>query len=188
MGKREDILKAAAEEFAAKGYAGTSFGTIAARVGMHRNALQHYISSKPELAAEIAWAPFLDGQFLAQPAGDIEGIAGMLAMARQIADTYAADVTARASMRLIEQSANIPAELPKPFVGWMGPSEDLLRQAVNRGEIAKDADLKDLAWRLVSAFVGVRVVSDVLGELDQFPDRVVRTLDDIMSVYRPKSD
>lgn len=185
MNKRDSILTAAAEEFAAKGYAGTSFGSIAARVNMHRNALQHYIASKPGLAAEIAWRPFKNGQFLSPDAGPVTGgLPAIRQLVSYVAQQYVADVFARASMRLMDETSSVPADLPVPFHGWVEPIHALLNEAVGTGDIRPETDTLDLAWRMVSAFAGARLMAEVLDELDTLEERILRTIDDLIAAHR----
>jgi AcrR family transcriptional regulator len=185
MNRREMILRAAAEEFAEKGYAATTFGSIGARVGMHRNALQHYISSKPELAAEIAWHPFRNGRFLEPDAPLTGGIRMLYRVAEYAAEQYVTDVFSRASTRLMLERDRVPADLPVLYQGWVEPITVLLREAVAAGDVDENVDVDDLAWRLIAAFTGLRVMSEALDELDRLPQRVARTAEDLLRANAP---
>lgn len=185
MNRREVILQAAAEEFAEKGYAATTFGSIGARVGMHRNALQHYISSKPELAAEIAWHPFRNGRFLEPDAPLTGGVQMIYRVAEYAAEQYVGDVFSRASTRLMLERDAVPAELPFLYQGWIAPIAALLREAVAAGDVAATVDVDDLACRLIGAFTGLRVMSEALGELDRLPQRIARTAEDLLRANAP---
>lgn len=185
MNRRETILRAAAEEFAEKGYAATTFGSIGARVGMHRNALQHYISSKPELAAEIAWHPFRNGRFLEPDTPLTGGVRMLYRVAEYAADQYVADVFSRASSRLMLERHLVPAELPVLYEGWIAPITTLLREAVADGDIDPAVDVDDLGWRLIGAFTGLRMMSEALDELDRLPQRVARTAEDLLRANAP---
>lgn len=52
-GRREEILAVAAELFATHGYHGTSLDDIAARMGVRKTALYHYVKAKEDILIEI---------------------------------------------------------------------------------------------------------------------------------------
>ena len=52
-GRREEIFAIAAELFAAHGYHGTSLDDIAARMGIRKTALYHYVKAKEDILIEI---------------------------------------------------------------------------------------------------------------------------------------
>lgn len=185
MNRREAILQAAAEEFAEKGYAATTFGSIGARVGMHRNALQHYITSKPELAAEIAWHPFRNGRFLEPEEPLTGGVEMLFRVAEYAATRYVDDVFSRASTRLMLERELVPAELPVLYQGWVAPIALLLREARADGDVDAAVDVDDLAWRMIAAFTGLRVMSEALDELDKLPQRISRTAKDLLRANAP---
>lgn len=186
MTKREEIIQAAAELFASVGYRATSYAAIAEKLGMHRNALQHYIPSKPKLAHEVAWAPFKNGAFLAPDATTARGTAAVRSIVTHVGALYVSDVSARASMRLMEERAIIPAELPVPFRPWLGPIATHLREAIDDGDVTPDVDADDLAWRIVSSFAGARLVGEMLDEVDAFPEKAMRTTEDLLRAHRPQ--
>lgn len=69
---REQILDAAAELFASRGYAATSTRDIAERVGIRQASLYYHVAGKPQLLLELLDAsvrPTLDGldELLAEP-------------------------------------------------------------------------------------------------------------------------
>jgi AcrR family transcriptional regulator len=53
-GRQEEILAAAAEEFAARGYEGTSLNRIVERSGVSKGALYYYFEDKADLLATAA--------------------------------------------------------------------------------------------------------------------------------------
>lgn len=53
MNRREDILMAALEVFAERGYTGASIAAVAERVGLSQQGVLHYFPSKERLLAEV---------------------------------------------------------------------------------------------------------------------------------------
>lgn len=178
--RRRQVMDAAAEEFAAKGYTLTSYGSIAERLGLQRTVVQNYISSKAELAAEIAWAPFRTGKFLG-PDGELgEGIEGILGLVTHVAEHYVSDVWARASIRLMSERDVIPAELPIPFEGWLVAMERMLRDAVAAGELPSGTDVELVAHSLVATFEGSRRVAEARGRRARLPEYTRRTAECVL--------
>lgn len=177
-------MKAAAELFSTVGYRATSYAAIAEKVGMHRNALQHYIPSKPELARDVAWGPFQNGAFLAPDATLVRGTEAILGLVRHVGALYVTDVTARASMRLMEERAIIPAELPVPFRPWLPIIAGHLRHAIADGDIDPGTEVEDLAWRIVSSFAGARLMGEMLDDIAAFPEKAIRTTQDLLRANR----
>lgn len=181
--KRDEVIRAAAAEFAERGYAGASFGTIATRLGATRSYVQHYVSSKPELAAEIAWLPFRGGGFLLDPSLLTGGRRMILQLARMTSRTYANDVVARASTRLMNERAAIPAELPVPYEAWREPLRKLIEEAVEDGDLRAQTDAESLAWRIIAAFAGTKLMCETTGQLDLLEERAVETVTDLLTAH-----
>ncbi len=185
MDKRDEILLAAAEEFASNGYPGTSFGSIGARLGMHRNALQYYVESKPELAAKIAWKAFHAGSFLTEDIALYGGVDGIARLVRCAAEQYVCDVFPRAALRLMEQRHLIPVDVPVPYQAWIERLACMLRDAAADRQLDPTVDVDDLALRLLATFAGTRMVCEALGELDQFPARAQRSVTELLRAQAP---
>lgn len=76
--KRERLLDAAREVFAAKGYTGATTAEIAARAGVSEGILFHHFGSKSELFATVAAAyarGLSEAMFGAQPGTEVVGAA-----------------------------------------------------------------------------------------------------------------
>ena len=183
--RAESVLRAAAEEFAHRGYAATTYSTIAQRVGMHRNALQYYAPSKPELAVAIIERPFENGTFGSALAVPPHGVAGTIEALTQVAERYLTDTFAHASVRLMMEREIIPLEIREPFRHWRVQMKVLLHQGVDDGELDASLDLEDLSFRLIGAVNGIIRLCESLNELDQLPGRVERTVTEMLRAHRP---
>lgn len=106
-------------------------------------------------------------------------------VAEYAAEQYVSDVFSRASTRLMLERDRIPADLPVLYQGWIEPITVLLREAVAAGDVDENVDVDDLAWRLIAAFTGLRVMSEALDELDRLPQRVARTAEDLLRANAP---
>lgn len=171
---RAAIMRIAAEQFDANGYAATTVGEIADRLGMTKGSVYFHFPSKAELAAEVAgeyfhlWEPVLSKV-------DEQGLSGLDALvwaSRQVAFRYRDDVTVRAAVRLMRESSIIDAAMPVPFVGWIEVVRHYLEQARDAGDLRPDVDVDALAWHLVALFFGTQEVSHQLAERADLAERV----------------
>jgi AcrR family transcriptional regulator len=100
MRTRDQVLDAAAEEFALHGYAGTNLATVAVRTGMTKGALYGHFPSKRALASALVnqstetWNGIRRSVARASADTTLQGLA--LAVARQMKD----DTRFRAALRL----------------------------------------------------------------------------------------
>ena len=171
---RAAILRTAAEQFDANGYAATTVGEIADRLGMTKGSVYFHFPSKAELAAEVAgeyfhlWEPVLSRV-------DEQGLTGLDALiwaSREVALRYRDDVTVRAAVRLMRESSIIDASMPVPFVGWIEVVRRYLEQARESGGLRPGVDIDALAWHLVAQFFGTQEVSHQLSERGDLAERI----------------
>lgn len=100
MRTRDQVLDAAAEEFALHGYAGTNLATVAIRTGMTKGALYGHFPSKKALARALVsqsadtWNGIRRSAARASADATLQGL--IQAVARQMAD----DTRFRAALRL----------------------------------------------------------------------------------------
>lgn len=186
MTPREELLQAAAAEFAEKGYAGTSFNSIGERLGKSRSYVQHYARSKAELAEAVAFAPYVGDDFLLDTSMLTGGQRMILRLVETTGDRYATDVMVRASTRLMFERDQVDGvDLPVPYIAWVGPLTQLLAEAVEDGDVDHAVDISTLAWRITAAFAGAKLLCETMGELDLLAPRAVATVSDLLRAHRP---
>lgn len=175
---RERILTVAAEEFADRGYAGTSIGSIAERAGVGKGLVQYHFKAKVDLATTIVQAAFSKAPFanVVQSPVPLRGIAVIVASIRAVSGAFRNDVRVRAAVRLVREYDTIPVVFPTPYVGWMGVMAQCLRDATEDGEIPPGLDCEVEGWHLVSTFTGVQETSHRLTKRHDLPERIEEML------------
>lgn len=160
---RERLIQAAAERFAADGYAGTSFASLVKASGQSKGAFYHHFSSKLDLALaafrakqdQLIGAAVIGGQ----KGSPLERLLGTLeARAR----AYTEDPSLRVLPRLSTEFAQDPELAPvvtelhgnaiRVFAG-------LVREAQESGEARKDLDPSAVARTIFAAIVGMDELS-----------------------------
>ncbi|MEV7673523.1 ScbR family autoregulator-binding transcription factor [Streptomyces sp. NPDC000963] len=161
---RAQILSAAAELFAEKGYRTTSMLNVADRVGMTKGAVYFHFRSKEALALAVVenhygrWPAVIE-EVRATGLGPMDTLREVLDRAAQAFHT---DPVMQAGARLQLERPLIEADLPQPYVSWAGLLTDLMEQAREDGELRPGVEPEAAARVLLSAFFGMQHISDAL--------------------------
>lgn len=170
---RAQMLAAAAELFADRGFPHTSIADVAERVGMTKGAVYFHFRDKEDIAAEVVrelydrWAVLVDE---ARSAGlaPLETVQELLGNA---ARNFFNDDVVKAGSRLQAERSLADTTLPVPYVEWISTISTLLAQARGAGQLREGVDPEAAAYALVAAFFGAQHVSDVLNRRADLPRR-----------------
>jgi len=159
--RRRELLDAACELFAAKGYEKTNVSDIAARAGVSQGTIYWYFKSKDELLLAV----FED--WLAQLAQDYVAIVGQPGTTEDRLRRYAR----AAARRMQEAEALIPIETEfwtlifrndairerfgELFRQFRADIADLFRQGVTSGELRSDINPDHLAAIAIAVYDGL---------------------------------
>lgn len=161
LSTRTAVLRAAAEEFDARGYAAVTLNDIARRLGLTKGAIFFHFPSKADLAVAVveeyvsSWRALRDEL----AATGLRGFDALHWLLRHVAEIYRDDARARVPLRLMRESDVIGADLPAPFVAWTTEVARHLEEALADGEARADLAVEDVAWHVVASFFGVQEVS-----------------------------
>ncbi|MCS5716747.1 TetR/AcrR family transcriptional regulator [Herbiconiux sp. CPCC 205763] len=135
---RAQIMAAAATEFAAHGYAGATFTSIAAAMGKPKSALgYHQFRSKQEIASAIVsqhyerWAAFRASVDRSVPAG----LPRLLSFILTVALDARADPQGRAAIRLLLERGSSGVDIAEPPFRWRDLSTADVEDAVRLGQL-----------------------------------------------------
>ncbi|WP_225839681.1 ScbR family autoregulator-binding transcription factor [Streptomyces sp. NK08204] len=170
---RQTLIRAAAEVFAADGYALASLSVISQRAGVSAGALHFHFAGKDDLAREVESAAADSVQQMAEgnrrTAGSplqslVRTVFGLLVAAAE-------DPVVRAGFKLSgDPSRKSDAEMLR---WWRAFVHELVLQAQEAGELAQDVSADDATTAIVAATVGFEVISMVDAEWPSV-DRVAR--------------
>jgi TetR/AcrR family transcriptional regulator, repressor for uid operon len=165
---RSVVLRAAAEEFADRGYAGASVARIAERAGLTLGAVYFHFKTKGDLAREIVVGQ-PDLVVPAQPSEGLQRVIDVtLTWARQLAD----DPILLAGARLVmEQEEFVPYE-QNSHNQWMGIVLADLHVARERREVQPAADIDAFARLVVSACTGAQMHTRLESAHRDLPKRI----------------
>jgi AcrR family transcriptional regulator len=180
---RSQVLDAAAQAFAAKGYPAVTILDVAEITGMTKGAVYFHYSNKEALALAVAEEfyrrlPEIADSVLQMDLSPLESVIELLT---QTALAFRDDIMLQAGARLQIERSLIDADLPVPFIGYNHLVASWLKEAKGIGQLASAADPDAIARVLISAFFGAQHISWVLSDRTDLPERVKQ----IVSVIIP---
>lgn len=151
---------------------------------MTKGNLQYYFSSKSAMAQEIANRASPGDRHPLTICELSPGTRGLVEMVSAMANEYVDSPYTQASIRLSEEG-NFRSDPSRSLHDeWIAVIEQLSEQGVRNGELDPKLDVPDFAIRFLGAFIGTRVVSLLLRELDRFPERARASAADMIEAHR----
>jgi len=181
---RNQVLEAAAQAFAAKGFPAVTILDVAEITGMTKGAVYFHYSNKEALALAVAEEfyrrlPEIADSVLRMDLSPLESVSELLI---QTALAFREDIMIQAGARLQIERSLIDADMPVPFIGYNHLVASWLKEAKGIGQLEPGADPDAIARVLISAFFGAQHISWVLSDLVDLPERV----EQIVSVVIPR--
>jgi AcrR family transcriptional regulator len=154
---RAAIVRAAAEQIASAGYAGSSLSDIAARLGKPKTALRHHFGTKSEVAIAVAafqndsWTRMRD----AAADRDAPGLRTLLALlSSAIEDSHAEPyASAVIMMRVTQRETGV--DLPDVPFSWFEIVRFHLSRAQAQGDLPADLDTERSARLVLDSTFGI---------------------------------
>ncbi|WP_331748856.1 MULTISPECIES: ScbR family autoregulator-binding transcription factor [unclassified Streptomyces] len=180
---RRAILVAAAEVFDEVGYEAATISEILKRSGLTRGALYFHFGSKEELAQGVlavqveALPPVPKQEFKLQESLD-EALLLAHLLRRETGDPIV-----RGSVRLtVDQGATQGGlDTRVPMNAWVKHTRALLDEAKANGELLPHVNTLSLAKLAVGAFTGIQVLSNIMTEREDMPERVTDLYRNLMA-------
>jgi TetR/AcrR family transcriptional regulator, cholesterol catabolism regulator len=132
--RRREVMAAAVAVFSEHGYRATAMSDIAARLGMGKASLYHYVSSKEEILVDLYEEVLRESVTAARRIAAAEQSARD-ALAELIADRVAYTCRNRELLRVFfEEEAELPARQQSRLIAVRHEYEQTLLELVARGE------------------------------------------------------
>ncbi|MFC9326831.1 ScbR family autoregulator-binding transcription factor [Kitasatospora sp. NPDC057015] len=168
------ILSAAADEFAHKGFYDVTLADIAEQAGVTKGAVYFHYANKEAIALAVSKEYYVRLEVLFGEVKEL-GLPPLQSTAELLTRTAAAllqDRTFQAAVRLQIDLFLVDSRLPTPFVSFIEAVTDLLAEAKALGQLAEGSDPAVLARVLVAALYGAQHISWVLHGRTDVTDRV----------------
>lgn len=172
---RMTVLRAAASEFEAHGYAGGSMTNIVGRLRDGAGPLPHsqatkgtityYFATKAQIALAIVGEDAAAATRARAQAEELEltGLEALIVAAHLYADHLDRDVVVRSAIRLYRERSVIEVALPDPQARLRRYVEDRLAEARDSGQVRADLDVEGSARHLLAVFLGTFDMSSETG-------------------------
>ncbi|WP_327180993.1 ScbR family autoregulator-binding transcription factor [Streptomyces sp. NBC_01334] len=160
---RQSLVRAAAELFAAEGYARASLPVISERAGVSTGALHFHFASKSDLAGEVERAATESVEELAERCSSTADtlLQSLVHTACSLLLAVVTDPVIRAGFRLSgDPSRKNGAQMLQWWRAWV---HDLIVQAQQEGELAQDLSVDATTTVIVAATAGF----EALGATDR---------------------
>jgi AcrR family transcriptional regulator len=152
--RRREVMEAAVAVFSERGYRAASMADIAARLGMGKASLYHYVSSKEEVLIELYEDVLRENVIAARRIAGAEGTA-LDALAEMIADRVAYTCRNRELLRIFfEEEAELPARQQARLISVRHEYEATLLEVVAAGEQAGEFTLPTTPTIFVNTLLG----------------------------------
>ncbi len=185
--RRREIMQAAHEVFAARGYRNGSLGEIADRVGITHQGILHYFGSKEQLLVEVLRDRDTSGRQVFERAERPEGVDFLQHVLRTIAKNTERTGIVQAYTVLSAESVtdDHPAQewFRDRFDGLRTDLAEALRMACGPGEPVSDEQLEMGASALIAVMDGLQVQWLLQPAAIDMPAVVRMTLDALLSSW-----
>ncbi|ROP72523.1 ScbR family autoregulator-binding transcription factor [Curtobacterium sp. PhB115] len=171
---RAAIVAGAAREFDERGYTGASMDAVADRAGLTKGALYFHFTSK----ADLAGAVIAEQHEISRRYGEAAVTRGatplesLMWMSQGLATQMTTEVVVSAGIRLSTEAATGDVARQDPYTDWMAVVSDLVRQAIDAGEVDPQWDPELVGRVVIPAYTGVQTVSDVLADRTDLYERL----------------
>jgi AcrR family transcriptional regulator len=152
--RRREVMAAATAVFSERGYRAASMNDIAAKMGMGKASLYHYVASKEDVLIELYEDVLRENVIAARRIAGSERTA-LDALAELITDRVAYTCRNRELLRIFfEEEAELPARQQSRLISVRHEYEQTLLEMVARGETAGEFTLTTTPRIFVNTVLG----------------------------------
>ncbi|MFJ8432870.1 ScbR family autoregulator-binding transcription factor [Kitasatospora sp. NPDC094019] len=170
LATRQTVLRAAAEVFDERGYAGATMAEILDRAGVTKGALYFHFPSKEDLALAViegqgAWLATL------RPASD-SPMQTVIDIGHAFAHALLDDPLLRGSIRLTIEHGTFTQPQIGAYQGWTDAARELLERAREAGELRPGVRPAAAAGVITGAVTGIQLSSQVMTDRKDLVQRM----------------
>ncbi|MDH6576299.1 ScbR family autoregulator-binding transcription factor [Kitasatospora sp. MAP5-34] len=165
---RRVILQGAASVFDEFGYDAASIKEILARVSMTKGALYFHFPSKEDLARGVMEEQTLHLDLVP----NASKVQELVDLTMAVAHALPHDAMLRAGARLALERGSVDFSASSPFLAWAKLCEQLLTDALARGEVLAQIDCQATAELIVGSFTGIQAFSQTSSGLADLEERI----------------
>ena len=183
---KEKIIEGALELFHSKGYHNTSINDIMQRAGIKKGGLYFHIQSKEKLAVEVLEEALLSYEDLISKG--LENLPPIEQLEKKIEAIVRYHITCglqkgclfgNMALEIGMNDSEISVFLKKVFIRWESSFEQMINNAVDKGELSLKETSRQLAEMILASIEGGIMLSKITGDMDSLKkcaDFIINTI------------
>ena len=160
---RQQILRAAARQFARLPYHQVSLDDVLAEAELTKGAMYFHFRSKHALALAIIEDQITQSDAALNDllARKLSGLETLIDFSYQLAVRDISEDISRAALHLVESIGRIEGLQAKLHQGWIGNLTVAVQRGIDEGDVVEDCDAHDVGRLLASSYMGLRQTADL---------------------------
>lgn len=160
---REQIIRAAAHQFAHRSYSLVSLDDILREAELTKGAMYFHFRSKHALALALidTQSEIMRNTINQLLANKLSGLETLIDICFNLAIQDVTDDLAKSSLHLLEAIGRTDDIQTKRLTEWVAAFTEITRRAAEEGDLADTADPADVSRLLMAMYAGTRQVSDL---------------------------
>ncbi|KQH80202.1 TetR family transcriptional regulator [Mycobacterium gordonae] len=160
---RQQILRAAAHQFARRAYHDVGLDDILAEAELTKGAMYSHFRSKHALAVAIIEQHTSMGRVAVEDllSRQLSGLETLIDFCYLIAVQDISKDVARAALHLIESVGRSEGLQASLLGGWVDALASVAKRAISEGDVAQRWEPRDIGRLIVSMYLGLRQTSDL---------------------------
>ncbi|MCV6977182.1 TetR/AcrR family transcriptional regulator [Mycobacterium bourgelatii] len=160
---RQQILRAAAHQFARRAYHDVGLDDILAEAELTKGAMYFHFRSKHALAVAIIEQHIAVGRVAVQEllSKELSGLETLIDFTYLAASRDLGQDVSRAAGHLLESVGRTEGLRARLLDGWIDALTEVVRRAIAEGDVAPRCDPEDVGRLVVSMYMGLRQTSDL---------------------------
>ncbi len=160
---REQILRAAAHQFASRSYSLVSLDDILREAEVTKGAMYFHFRSKHALAVALidAHSDVMRTTITELLANKLSGLETMIDICFNLAMQEITDDVAKASLHLLEAIGRTDDLQSKRLSEWVAGCSEIAQRAIEEGDLLETAEPADVSRLMVGLYAGIRQVSNL---------------------------
>jgi TetR/AcrR family transcriptional repressor of nem operon len=160
---RQQILRAAARQFARLPYHQVGLDDVLAEAELTKGAMYFHFRSKHALALAIIEDQITrsDASITDLLARKLSGLETLIDFSYQLAVRDISEDISRAALHLVESIGRVEGLQTKLHHRWIDNLTVAVQRGIGEGDVIEDTDARDVGRLLASAYMGLRQTSDL---------------------------
>ncbi|MFF8816781.1 MULTISPECIES: TetR/AcrR family transcriptional regulator [Leucobacter] len=170
------VLEGAATVFNEVGYRSAVISAISRAAKVTPGGMYHYFDSKEAIAQEVLAEFQARWSAVPERAPEDSPLGLLISMTLRQMQRLHKDRIVRAGFRMTFEPGTLPTPNTSFAEQWLRSVTEVLADARTAGELSEDANADEIAWAIVSGFVGTYTFAETIGAHESLLERMEAVL------------